>query len=79
MRLSTQLAPTFRLHLGLPGTSSATAVAARMGLRGDVLARANELLEREDRRLDRILAELAANRASLAKKSSCMNRASTDS
>ncbi len=59
------MAPTFRLEMGLPGASSATAVAARMGLRGDVLERAEELLAREDRRLDRMLSELGASRAAL--------------
>jgi DNA mismatch repair protein MutS2 len=37
-----------------------------MGLSPAVLARANALLEREDRRLDRMLSELAASRAALA-------------
>jgi DNA mismatch repair protein MutS2 len=59
------LAPTYRLRMGLPGTSSASAVAARMGLRRDVLERADELLSREDRRLDRMLTELSASRAAL--------------
>ena len=59
------LAPTYRLRMGLPGTSSASAVAARMGLRRDVLERADELLSREDRRLDRMLPELSASRAAL--------------
>jgi DNA mismatch repair protein MutS2 len=59
------LAPTYRLRLGIPGTSSATAVAARMGLASPVLDRANQILEREDRRLDRMLAELSASRAAL--------------
>ena len=59
------LAPTYRLRLGIPGTSSATAVAARMGLPSAVLERANRILEREDRRLDRMLAELASSRAAL--------------
>ncbi len=59
------LAPTYRLRVGLPGGSSATAVAARMGLRSDVLERANEFLEREDRKLDRMLHELATSRAAL--------------
>ena len=58
-------APSYRLRLGVAGSSSAAAVAARMGLRGDVLARADALLEREDRRLDRLLAELSASRATL--------------
>jgi DNA mismatch repair protein MutS2 len=59
------LAPTFRLRIGTPGVSSATAVAARMGLRRDVVERANELLDREDRRLERMLSELASSRLAL--------------
>jgi DNA mismatch repair protein MutS2 len=64
------LAPTYRLRLGAAGASSATAVAARMGLRGDVIERANALLEREDRRLDKLLSELSASRAALERERS---------
>ncbi|CAG0970956.1 Endonuclease MutS2 [Myxococcaceae bacterium] len=59
------LAPTYRLRPGVAGVSSALAVAARMGLEASVLERANALLDREDRRLDRLLTELAASRISL--------------
>jgi DNA mismatch repair protein MutS2 len=59
------LAPTYRLRIGVPGSSSATAVAARMGLRGDVIERAHGYLEREDRQLERLLAELSHGRAAL--------------
>lgn len=59
------LAPTYRLRIGIAGVSSAMAVAARMGIGPDVLDRANGLLDREDRRLDRLLSELAASRTSL--------------
>jgi DNA mismatch repair protein MutS2 len=59
------LAPTYRLRLGAAGASSARAVAARMGMPAAVLERASALLAREDRRLDRMLAELAASRAAL--------------
>ncbi len=59
------LAPTYRLHLGTPGSSSASAVAARMGMPRSVLDRAHEFLSREDRQLDRMLAELATSRAAL--------------
>ncbi len=62
---SETLEPTYRLRLGTPGSSSATAVASRMGLAGEVIERANELLAREDRRLDRMLADLGATRAAL--------------
>ena len=59
------LAPTYRVRIGAPGASSATTVAARMGMPQGVLDRAAALLDREDRRLDRMLAELAASRALL--------------
>ena len=59
------LAPTYRVRIGAPGASSATTVAARMGVSQEVLDRAAALLDREDRRLDRMLAELAASRAML--------------
>ena len=59
------LAPTYRVRIGAPGASSARTVAARMGVPEAVLERAESLLSREDRRLDQMLAELAANRAEL--------------
>jgi len=59
------LAPTYRLRMDVPGSSSATAVAARMGLRQDVLDRAHAFLDREDRQLDRMLHELSSARAAL--------------
>jgi len=59
------LAPTYRLRPDVPGVSSAAAVAARMGMPGAVLGRADALLEREDRQVDRLLSELAAHRLSL--------------
>ncbi len=59
------LAPTYRLRTGLPGSSSATAVAARMGLPSAVIERANRFLDREDRKLDRMLHELATSRVAL--------------
>lgn len=58
-------APTYRVRIGAPGASSATTVAARMGLPQRVLDRAAGLLDRDDRRLDRMLSELASSRALL--------------
>ncbi len=60
------LAPTYRIHIGTPGVSSASAVAARMGMPSEVLERADALLERDDRKLERMLSELATSRATLA-------------
>ncbi|MEN8161655.1 MAG: Smr/MutS family protein, partial [Myxococcota bacterium] len=59
------LAPTYRLRFGSAGTSSARAVASRMGMPDGVIERANAVLGREDRRLDGILAELTSSRAAL--------------
>jgi len=59
------LEPTYRLRMGLPGASAAASVAARMGLDPRVIARANELLDREDRQLDRMLVELSVSRSAL--------------
>lgn len=73
------LLPTYRLRLGAAGVSSATSVARRMGLREDVVGRAQSLLEREDRRLDRMLAELSASRASLERERSEAMRLRTES
>ena len=39
-----RLEPTFKLHLGSPGSSGALAVATRMGIAGAVVERARELL-----------------------------------
>ena len=69
------LAPTYRLRVGVPGVSSATAVAARMGLRQDVLERAAELLDRTDRRLERTLAELNASRVQLEEEHRAVSQA----
>ncbi len=72
-------APTYRLKLGVAGSSSATAVAARMGMPAEVLDRANALLEREDRRLDRMLTELSTSRASLERERDEAKRLRTES
>jgi len=59
------LEPTYHVRIGAAGPSSAAVVAARMGMPREVLSRADALLDRQDRRLDEALAELAANRTAL--------------
>jgi DNA mismatch repair protein MutS2 len=59
------LTPTFRLRFGAPGVSTATALAARMGLRTSVVDRARALLEGEDAQLKGLLTDLARSRAEL--------------
>lgn len=57
-----KLAPTFRLLLGVPGPSSALAVARRLGLPEDVLAAAEALIDDQALRVDRLLQEVVAER-----------------
>ncbi len=61
------LAPTYRLLKGKPGRSYGLAIARRMGLPHDVLARADELTPEQARSLDAMLAELEAREAELAR------------
>jgi len=60
-----QMAPTFRLHLGVPGPSSALAVAQRYGLPEAVIARAKALLPTQALDRETALRELSRERAEL--------------
>lgn len=60
-----RMAPTFRLTLGVPGASSALAVAARHGIPERLLARAQQLLPRASLDRERIISELTRERARL--------------
>lgn len=62
-----RMRPTFRLSLGVPGSSSAIAVARRLGLPEAVLARAEELLGDEGVRIDELLRDIEAERQALAR------------
>lgn len=57
-----KLAPTYRLHLGIPGASSALPVAERLGLPAGIVARAQDLLTDAHSGLDRLLQTLATER-----------------
>lgn len=59
------MAPTFRLHLGVPGPSSALAVARRHGLPESVIARARALLPTQAIDREQALRELSRDRAEL--------------
>ena len=60
-----ELRPTFRLSIGAPGSSSALAVARRLGLSDEVLRRAESLLSDERLRVDELLREVEAERNTL--------------
>ncbi len=59
------LRSTFRVHVGIPGNSSALAVARRVGLPESVVARATALVDSGARRVDVLLGEVAALREQL--------------
>ncbi len=57
--------PTYELDVGSPGQSFAFALARSRGIAGDVVARAESLLESEEREYERALEELSARNAEL--------------
>jgi DNA mismatch repair protein MutS2 len=58
----TTMSPTFRLAIGIPGASSALAVARRFGIPATVLERAERFLSREALTFDEVVEKLAAER-----------------
>ncbi len=61
-----RMEPTFRLHLGTPGSSGALRVARRMGLPEPVLARAQEALGEGRASIEEIMTSLEESRRELA-------------
>jgi DNA mismatch repair protein MutS2 len=59
------MTPTFQLVLGIPGSSSALAVARRFGMPGTVIERAERFLTREDRSFEAVVKKLHDERAAL--------------
>ncbi|HSR99415.1 MAG TPA: Smr/MutS family protein [Kofleriaceae bacterium] len=57
-----RLEPTFKLHLGAPGSSGALAVARRMGIAGDIVDRARDLMGPQVAKVEELLASVADQR-----------------
>jgi DNA mismatch repair protein MutS2 len=57
--------PTFRLAMGIPGSSSALAVARRFGMPSTVIERAQRFLSREDQNFETVVKRLNDERAAL--------------
>jgi DNA mismatch repair protein MutS2 len=62
-----RMRPTFRLTLGVPGSSSAIAVARRLGLAESILVEAEGLLGDEGLKIDQLLREIDAERQTLVR------------
>jgi DNA mismatch repair protein MutS2 len=60
------MTPTFELAMGVPGSSSALAVARRYGLPATVIERAERFLSREDQSFEAVVKKLHDERAALA-------------
>jgi DNA mismatch repair protein MutS2 len=60
-----EMSPTFRLARGVPGSSSALAVARKFGLPGTVIERAEKFLTREDVQFESVVKKLNDERAAL--------------
>jgi DNA mismatch repair protein MutS2 len=59
------MSPTFRVHFGVPGSSSALAVARRYGIPGPTIARAERFLSVDTREFEREVRRLHEERRSL--------------
>ncbi|HEX7664432.1 MAG TPA: endonuclease MutS2, partial [Polyangiaceae bacterium] len=59
------MTPTFRISQGIPGKSSALAVARQFGMPGTVIERAEKFLTREDRDFDAVVEKMHEERAAL--------------
>ncbi|HEX4448638.1 MAG TPA: Smr/MutS family protein, partial [Polyangiaceae bacterium] len=59
------MTPTFELAMGIPGSSSALAVARRYGLPGTVIERAERFLTREDQSFEAVVKRLQHERAAV--------------
>lgn len=59
------MTPTFRISLGIPGKSSALAVARQFGMPSTVTERAEKFLSREDRNFDAVVEKMHEERAAL--------------
>ena len=57
-----RLEPTFKLHIGAPGSSGALAVARRMGIAADVVDRARDLMGAHVVKVEELLASVADQR-----------------
>jgi len=61
------LSPTYRFTKGIPGRSYGIAIARRLGVDPDVLAKAEALVPEAERELDRLLAAVEAREQSLTR------------
>ena len=61
------LRPTYRLIVGTPGKSNAFAISEKLGISENIIARANKLIERDNKRFEDVIERLDTNRIQMEK------------
>ncbi len=61
------LSPTYELSIGLPGRSNAFAIAARLGLPGEIIDRARSLVSPQNLETEALLTEIKQTRQEMSK------------
>ena len=61
------LRPTYKLVVGAPGKSNAFAISEKLGMDSAVIARASELIERDNKRFEDVIERLDTNRMEMEK------------
>ena len=61
------LRPTYKLIIGTPGKSNAFAISEKLGISEKIIARANKLIERDNKRFEDVIERLDTNRIQMEK------------
>ena len=72
------LKPTYRLVVGTPGKSNAFAISEKLGLPADIIARANKLIERDDKRFEDVIERLDTDRIAMEREKEKAEKLRTD-
>lgn len=59
------LKPTYKLIIGIPGKSNAFAIVRRLGMSGDIIDAAQELVSEENKRFEQVVEDLEKSRQEL--------------
>ena len=61
------LQPTYRLLIGIPGKSNAFAISSKLGLSDEIINAARELIGKEDKSFEDVIADLEQSRVTIEK------------
>ena len=61
------LRPTYRLIVGTPGKSNAFAISEKLGISEEIIARAGQLIKRENKQFEDVIEKLDSNRMEMEK------------